>query len=119
MNIYVGNLAYTVTEQQLRQEFEQFGTVTSAKMITDRETGRAKGFAFVEMEDKADGIKAIAGLNGRELNNRAIVVNEARPREERSGGGGYGGGGGRGGNRGGGGGRGGNRGGGGGYNDRW
>ncbi|HMV36656.1 MAG TPA: RNA-binding protein [Turneriella sp.] len=115
MNIYVGNLAYTVTEQQLAQAFSEFGTVSSAKLIMDRDTGRAKGFAFVEMADKSEGIKAIAGMNGRELNNRPIVVNEARPREERGGFGG--GGGGRGGNRGGGGGgRGGNR---GGYNDRW
>ncbi|MBL8032167.1 MAG: RNA-binding protein [Leptospiraceae bacterium] len=115
MNIYVGNLAYSVTDDQLVQAFSEFGTVNSAKMIMDRETGRAKGFAFVEMANKADGIKAIAAMNGRELNNRAIVVNEARPREERSGGGGGGGyRGGNGGNRGGG--RGGNR---GGYNDRW
>lgn len=118
MNIYVGNLAYTVTEQELVQAFSEFGSVSSAKLIMDRETGRAKGFAFVEMENKSEGIKAIAGMNGRELNNRAIIVNEARPREERSGGGGGRGGyGGGGGNRGGGGGgRGGNR---GGYNDRW
>jgi len=114
MNIYVGNLAYSVTDDQLVQAFSEFGTVNSAKMIMDRETGRAKGFAFVEMANKADGIKAIAAMNGRELNNRAIVVNEARPREERSGGGGGGYRGGNGGNRGGG--RGGNR---GGYNDRW
>ena len=115
MNIYVGNLAYSVTDEQLVQAYSEFGTVNSAKMIMDRETGRAKGFAFVEMANKADGIKAIAAMNGRELNNRAIVVNEARPREERSGGGGGGGyRGGNGGNRGGG--RGGNR---GGYNDRW
>lgn len=113
MNIYVGNLAYTVTEQQLTQAFSEFGTVNSAKVIMDRETGRAKGFAFVEMADKAEGTKAIAEMNGRELNNRPIVVNEARPREDRGGFGG--GGGGRGGNRGGG--RGGNR--GGGFNDRW
>ncbi|GAB4430590.1 MAG: hypothetical protein OHK0011_13280 [Turneriella sp.] len=111
MNIYVGNLAYSVTEQQLAQAFSEFGTVSSAKLIMDRDTGRAKGFAFVEMADKSEGIKAIAGMNGRELNNRPIVVNEARPREDR---GGFGGGG-RGGNRGGGA-RGGSR---GGYNNRW
>lgn len=110
MNIYVGNLAYSVTEQQLAQAFSEFGTVSSAKLIMDRDTGRAKGFAFVEMADKSEGIKAIAGMNGRELNNRPIVVNEARPREERGGFGGRG----RGGNRGGG--RGGNR---GAHNDRW
>lgn len=85
MNIYVGNLAYSVTEQQLAQAFSEFGTVSSAKLIVDRDTGRAKGFGFVEMPDKAEGIKAIAGMNGRELNNRPIVVNEARPREERGG----------------------------------
>jgi len=120
MNIYVGNLAYSVTEQDLMQAFSEFGTVQSAKMIMDRDTGRPKGFAFVEMENKSEGIKAISGMNGRSMNEREIVVNEARPREERGGGGGGGGyrGGGGGG---GGGGRGGNRGGsgGGGYNQRW
>ena len=113
MNIYVGNLAYSVTEQDLMKAFSEFGTVTSAKIITDRDTGKAKGFAFVEMENKSAGIKAISGLNGRAINDREIVVNEARPREDRGGSGG-GGGGGRGGNRGGGGG-----GGGGDYNRRW
>jgi RNA recognition motif-containing protein len=119
MNIYVGNLAYSVTEQDLMQAFSEFGTVQSAKMIMDRDTGRPKGFAFVEMENKSEGIKAISGMNGRSMNEREIVVNEARPREERGGGGG--GGGYRGGGGGGGGGRGGNRGGsgGGGYNQRW
>ena len=123
MNIFVGNLAYAVTEQDLLNAFSEFGTVNSAKIITDRETGRARGFGFVEMADKSEGIKAIAGLNGKALKEREMVVNESRPREERSGGGGggrggYGGGGG--GNRGGGGGRGGRGGsGGGGYNDRW
>jgi RNA recognition motif-containing protein len=119
MNIYVGNLAYSVTEQDLKQAFSEFGTVQSAKMIMDRDTGRPKGFAFVEMENKSEGIKAISGMNGRSMNDREIVVNEARPREERGGGGG--GGGYRGGGGGGGGGRGGNRGGsgGGGYNQRW
>ena len=119
MNIYVGNLAYSVTEQDLMQAFSEFGTVQSAKMIMDRDTGRPKGFAFVEMENKLEGIKAISGMNGRSMNEREIVVNEARPREERGGGGG--GGGYRGGGGGGGGGRGGNRGGsgGGGYNQRW
>jgi RNA recognition motif-containing protein len=115
MNIYVGNLAYSVTEQDLTQAFSEFGTVNSAKIITDRDTGRAKGFAFVEMAEKSEGIKAIAGLNGKSIKEREIVVNEARPREERGGGGfGGGGGGGRGyGGGGGGGGRGGDRGGGG------
>lgn len=111
MNIYVGNLAYSVTEQDLMQAFSEFGTVQSAKMIMDRDTGRPKGFAFVEMENKSEGIKAISGMNGRSMNDREIVVNEARPREDRGGSGG-GGGGGRGGNRGGGGG-------GGDYNRRW
>ena len=106
MNIYVGNLAYSVTEQDLLQAFSEFGTVNSAKIITDRDSGRAKGFAFVEMAEKSDGIKAIAALNGKEINQRAVVVNEARPREERGGGGGggrggYGGGGNRGGRGGG------------------
>jgi RNA recognition motif-containing protein len=91
MNIYVGNLADSVSEEQLAQAFSEFGTVSSAKIIVDRDTGRAKGFAFVEMANKSEGIKAIAGMNGRELNNRPIVVNEARPREERGGFGGRGG----------------------------
>lgn len=116
MNIYVGNLAYSVTEQDLITAFSEFGSVTSAKLITDRDTGRAKGFAFVEMGDKSSGIKAIAGLNGKEIKERAIVVNEARPREDRGGGGGGGGGGGYRGGKGGGGG---NRGGGGGGGNRW
>ena len=90
MNIYVGNLAYSVTEQDLMQAFSEFGTVQSAKMIMDRDTGRPKGFAFVEMENKSEGIKAISGMNGRSMNEREIVVNEARPREERGGGGGGG-----------------------------
>ncbi len=119
MNIFVGNLAYAVTEQDLLTAFGEFGTVTSAKIIMDRETGRARGFGFVEMAEKSEGIKAIAGLNGKAIKEREIVVNESRPREERGGGGGGGGRGGYGGgggNRGGGGGgRGGNRGG----NDRW
>lgn len=84
MNIYVGNLAYAVTESDLSEAFSEFGTVASAKIITDRETGRAKGFAFVEMANKSEGIKAIAQMNGKSLKDREIVVNEARPREERS-----------------------------------
>lgn len=104
MNIFVGNLAYTVTEQDLMNAFGEFGAVSSAKIIMDRESGRSRGFAFVEMAEKSDGIKAIAGLNGKAIKDRQIVVNESRPREERSGGGGrggYGGGGNRGGGRGG------------------
>src|SRR5919199_92726 len=102
--IYVGNLSYQTTEGDLTNLFEQVGQVESVNIITDRDTGRSKGFGFVEMaNDDAD--KAIAQFNGTELGGRSITVNEARPREERSGGGGRGGrggfGGGRGGNRGG------------------
>ena len=105
MNIYVGNIAYQVTESELRSVFEAYGEVESAKIITDRDTGRSKGFGFVEMTDNEAGLAAIDALNGTELNGRTITVNEARPRPPRSGGGG--GGGGRGGYGGGGGGRGG------------
>ena len=113
--IYVGNLSYQTTETDLSTLFEQVGQVESVNIITDRDTGRSKGFGFVEMgNEEAD--KAIAQFNGTELNGRSITVNEARPREERSGGGGGRGRGGYGGNRGGGGGgRGGDRGGRGGY----
>ncbi|HST21399.1 MAG TPA: RNA-binding protein [Blastocatellia bacterium] len=113
--IYVGNLSYQTTEGDLSTLFEQVGPVESVNIITDRDTGRSKGFGFVEMgNEEAD--KAIAQFNGTELNGRSITVNEARPREERSGGGGGRGRGGYGGNRsGGGGGRGGDRGGRGGY----
>ena len=105
-NIFVGSLAWATTNEGLEQAFAQFGTVTSAKVITDRETGRSKGFGFVEMESGAD--EAIEALNGSDLDGRKIVVNEARPRENRGGGGGggyRGGGGGGGGYGGGGGGR--------------
>jgi cold-inducible RNA-binding protein len=92
--IYVGNLSYQTTENDLASLFEQVGQVESVSIITDRDTGRSKGFAFVEMSgDDAD--KAITQFNGTEVNGRALTVNEARPREERSGGGnrgGYGGG---------------------------
>jgi RNA recognition motif-containing protein len=105
-------LAYSVRDDSLQQAFSQFGTVTSAKVMMDRETGRSKGFGFVEMGSDAEAQAAINGMNGQPLEGRAVVVNEARPREERPGG--YGGGGGsRGGYGGGGGGYGG--GGGGGY----
>jgi RNA recognition motif-containing protein len=107
--IYVGNLSYQTTENDLTALFEQVGQVESVNIITDRDTGRSKGFAFVEMANE-DAEKAIAQFNGVEVNGRALTVNEARPREERSGNrGGYGGGrgGGRGGRGGGGGGRGG------------
>ncbi len=113
--IYVGNLSYQTTENDVASLFEQAGEVESVSIITDRDTGRSQGFGFVEMSNE-DADKAIAQFNGMELNGRALTVNEARPREERSGGGGGGRGGyggGRGGNRGGGGGGGGGR---GGYN---
>ena len=93
--IYVGNLSYQTTENDLTNLFEQAGQVESVNIITDRDTGRSKGFAFVEMSNE-DAEKAIAQFNGTEVNGRALTVNEARPREERSGGGrGFGGGGGR------------------------
>jgi RNA recognition motif-containing protein len=103
--LYVGNLAYSVRDDSLLQAFSQFGTVTSAKVMMDRDTGRSKGFGFVEMGNDAEAQQAINGMNGQALEGRAVVVNEARPREDRpggyggggggrSGGGGYGGGGG-------------------------
>jgi RNA recognition motif-containing protein len=102
--LYVGNLAYSVRDDSLMQSFAQFGTVTSAKVMMDRDTGRSKGFGFVEMGSDAEAQAAINGMNGQSLEGRAIVVNEARPREERPGGFGGGGGGSRGGYGGGGGG---------------
>jgi RNA recognition motif-containing protein len=125
--LYVGNLSYNVRDDDLQQTFAQFGTVNSAKVMMDRETGRSKGFGFVEMGSDAEAQSAINGMNGQQMDGRALVVNEARPREERpggfgggggrsGGGGGYGGGGGGGGGGyGGGGGGGGRSGGGGGY----
>lgn len=101
--LYVGNLAYSVRDDSLQQAFSQFGAVTSAKVMMDRDTGRSKGFGFVEMGSDAEAQAAINGMNGQALEGRAIVVNEARPREDRPGGFG-GGGGGRGGFGGGGGG---------------
>src|SRR4051812_50185415 len=104
-NLYVGNMAFSTTEDQLREVFSQYGTVTKVQVITDRETGRPRGFAFVEMSD--GGAEAIAAMNGAQLDGRALTVNEAKPREGgggRSGGGDGGGGGGRGGYGGGGGG---------------
>jgi len=83
MNIYVGNLTYSITEDDLRTSFSAFGTVDSVKIITDRETGRSKGFGFIEMSDDAAGSAAIKELDGREMGERAIKVNEARPREDR------------------------------------
>ena len=81
-NIYVGNLSYNSTEDTLRSAFEQYGSVLSARVITDRETGRSRGFGFVEMEDDA-AEQAIAGMNGADLDGRQLKVNEARPREPR------------------------------------
>jgi cold-inducible RNA-binding protein len=85
--IYVGNLSFQTTEAEITSVFEQAGAVESVSIITDRDTGRSKGFAFVEMSNQ-DAEKAIAQFNGYEVNDRALTVNEARPREERSGGGG-------------------------------
>ncbi|MCM5682608.1 RNA-binding protein [Schlegelella sp. S2-27] len=88
--LYVGNLAYSVRDEDLNDAFSQFGTVTSAKVMMDRDTGRSKGFGFVEMGSDAEAQSAINGMNGQSLSGRAIVVNEARPREDRPGGGGGG-----------------------------
>lgn len=90
MKIYVGNLSYEVTEEDLRQEFEAFGKVISASVVTDKYTGKARGFAFVEMESKSEAEAAIAGLNGKVLKERTIMVNESRPRADNRGGGSYG-----------------------------
>ncbi len=90
MKIYVGNLSYEVTEEDLRQEFGAFGEVTSANIITDRDSGRPKGFGFVEMATKSEGEAAITGLSGKTLKERTIVVNEARPRTDNRGSGSYG-----------------------------
>ena len=99
-NIYVGNLSYRATVDQLREAFGQYGQVSQVSIIMDRETGRSRGFAFVEMPNNEEAQSAIENLNQQEVAGRRVTVNEARPREERSGGGG----GGRGGYRGGGGG---------------
>ena len=106
MKLYVGNLAFQTSSDDLHQLFSQAGTVESASVVEDRETGRSRGFGFVEMASKEEGQKAIEQFNGKEINGRNLSVNEARPREDRGprGGGGRGG---YGGNRGGGGGRGG------------
>jgi len=123
--LYVGNLPYQVRDSDLEQAFSQFGQVTSAKVMMERETGRSKGFGFVEMGSDAEAQAAITGMNGQPMGGRSVVVNEARPMENRprsggfggGGGGGYGGGGGGGGRREGGGGYGGRGGGGGGGQD--
>jgi cold-inducible RNA-binding protein len=103
--LYVGNLPYSVRDEDLQQSFGQFGSVTSAKVMMERDTGRSKGFGFVEMGSDAEAQAAINGMNGQSLGGRSVVVNEARPMEARpprssgfgggGGGGGYGGGGGR------------------------
>jgi hypothetical protein len=116
--LYVGNLPYSVRDEDLQQAFSQYGSVSSAKVMMERDTGRSKGFGFVEMGSDAEAQAAISGMSGQSLGGRSVVVNEARPMESRpprsgGGGGGYGGGGGGGGYGGGGGGR--SGGGGGGY----
>ena len=123
-NIFVGNLSYQTTESELEALFGAYGTVERVTVVRDRDTGQPRGFAFVEMTNSNEAANAMQAMNGREMNGRTLNVNEARPREQRTGGGGFGGGGGRGGNRGGGGGfggGGGNRGGGGGgrRDPRW
>lgn len=100
MKLYVGNLSFSTTEDDLQQLFSQVGSVESASMVTDRDTGRSRGFAFVEMASKSEGEAAIAKFNGSELDGRSLTVNEAKPRENR--GGGFGGGRNSGGGRGGG-----------------
>ena len=88
--LYVGNLSYGATESSIRSLFESYGAVESVNLITDRDTGRSKGFGFVEMTNDAEAQRAIGALNGKEVDGRALTVNEARPKEERSGGGGGG-----------------------------
>jgi RNA recognition motif-containing protein len=102
MNIYVGNLSYEVTEEDLKEAFKAFGEVETVKVLTDNDTGRSKGFGFVEMSNNADAQSAINGLNDKELKGRTLKVNTARPRTENRGGRGGFGGGGRGGREGGG-----------------
>ncbi len=109
-NIFVGNLSFNTNEDELRQLFESYGQVDRVSIMTDRDTGRSRGFGFVEMASNEDGDKAITALNGSQVGGRTINVNEARPKTERSGGGGGGGGRDRGGRGGGG---------GGGRRDRW
>ena len=104
MKLYVGNLSFDTSTQDLEEMFGEHGTVESTNIIEDRDTGRSRGFGFVEMSSKEEGQNAISDLNGKEVDGRELKVNEAKPRENRSGGGGYGGGGNRGGGYGGGGG---------------
>ena len=103
MKLYVGNLPFSATEEDLSELFSQAGSVESSRIITDRDTGRSRGFGFVEFASKTEGEDAINRFNGYQLGGRALTVNEAKPQEPRGGGGGFGG---RGGGRGGGGGRG-------------
>jgi cold-inducible RNA-binding protein len=110
-NIFVGNLDFNTREEELRKLFEPFGQVDRVSIMTDRDTGRSRGFGFVEMTNADEGEKAIAGLNGSQVGGRTLNVNEARPKTERSGGGGR--------DRGGRGGHGGGHGGGGGGRNRW
>ena len=114
MNIFVGNLSFQTTQEELHAAFAQFGNVERVNIVTDRDTGQSRGFAFVEMTERRDAENAISQLNGAELNGRALNVNEARPKPAREGG--FGGGAGRGGPRGG---RGGGRGNGGGSRGGW
>ncbi len=86
--LYVGNLSFSTSTEDLEKTFGEFGTVESTNIIEDRETGRSRGFAFVEMSSKEEGEKAISSLNGKDLNGRELLVNEAKPRENRAGGGG-------------------------------
>lgn len=92
MNIYIGNMSFSTTEDSLRQAFEGFGEVSKVNIITDKYSGDPRGFAFVEMSGKDEAMAAIAGLNGQELDGRALNVNEAKPRTDNRGGGGGGGG---------------------------
>ena len=93
-NLYVGNLSFDAAEADLRGLFEQVGKVSRCDMIMDKFTNKSRGFAFIEMSNQAEATKAISEFNGKDCNGRALTVNEAKPREERSGGGGFGGGGG-------------------------
>jgi cold-inducible RNA-binding protein len=90
-NIYVGNLSFGATEDAVRSLFEAYGPVDRVNIVTDRDSGQARGFGFVEMTNDRDGDKAIAALNGKDLDGRALNINEAKPKAERSSGGGYGG----------------------------
>ena len=94
-SLYVGGLPYSTTEDAVRTLFSEVGDISSVRLIMDRETGQSKGFAFVEMTNDAEALLAVSQFNGYQMDGRSLTVNEARPREERSGGGGYGGGGNR------------------------